>query len=136
MPVAFDIQLNDYRLTPADLNRIVWEPNGAVMKRLRRVGRTVVAAAQAQVGKDTGELARSIHYQIRRWGTLPEVWIGTRNSIAWLHHEGTRPHAISARNGAFLRFSSRGRVVYDRTVMHPGTKPNRYLTDNIYLARL
>jgi hypothetical protein len=27
-------------------------------------------------------------------------------------------------------------MVYDRTVMHPGTPANRFLTDNIYLARL
>lgn len=136
MPTTFDIQMLDYRPTQADINKVVWEPNGATMQRLRRVGRTIVAAARRQVGKDTRELERSIHYDIKRWGGLPEVWIGSYNSIAYLHHEGTRPHAISARNGAFLRFSSRGRVVYDRTVMHPGTKANRYLTDNLYLARL
>ncbi len=136
MPTVFDLQMQDFRLSQADINKIVWEPNGAAMQRLRRIGRTIVTAARSQVGKDTGELARSIHYNIQRWGALPEVWIGTYNQIGYLHHEGTRPHAIAARNGAFLRFSSRGRVVYDRTVMHPGTKPNRYLTDNLYLARL
>lgn len=136
MPTTFDLQIQDYRLSQAEINRIVWDPKGATMERLRRVGRMITTAARAQVGKDTGELARSIHYNIQRYGALPEVWIGTYNDIALIHHEGTRPHAISARGAEFLRFSSKGRVVYDRTVMHPGTRPNHYLTDNLHLARL
>ena len=120
----------------ADILKLVNDSRGPVIPHLRRIGRTIVAAARKQVGKETGELARSIHYNLQRYGGLPEVWIGTYNSIAYLHHEGTRPHAISARNRTFLRYSARGRIVYARTVMHPGTRPNRYLTDNLYLARI
>lgn len=134
--VDFLFDLQNYTVSRAEERRIVWEPQGALLTRLRRSGRNIVTAARAQVGKDTGELARSIHYNIRRWNGLPELWIGTYNSIALIHHNGTRPHAIRARQGAFLRYSSKGRIVYARTVMHPGTKPNRYLTDNLYLARL
>lgn len=120
----------------ADVHRVMNNPRGPLVPHMRRIGRRIVMAAKAQVGKDTGELARSIHYNINRFGGLPEVWIGTYNSIGYLHHEGTRPHAISARNRTYLRYSAKGRVVYARTVMHPGTKPNRFLTDNLYLARL
>ncbi|UDL15882.1 tail assembly chaperone [Microbacterium phage Pumpernickel] len=133
--VAFDLSLGNGP-SEADILKVVNDPLGPVTTHLRKVGRRVVIAARAQVGKDTGELARSIHYNVRKYGGLPEVWIGTYNNIAWMHHEGTRPHAISARNAQYLRFSSKGRMVYARTVMHPGTKPNRFLTDNIYLARL
>jgi Bacteriophage protein of unknown function (DUF646). len=136
MAGAFNIHIEPYAPTEADIRRIVWEPGGAVMLRLNHIGRSIVTAARAQVGKDTGELARSIHYNIKRWGGLPEVEVGSEHPIAYIHHEGTRPHAIRARNAQFLRFSAKGRVVYDRTVMHPGTKPNRFLTDNLYLARL
>lgn len=136
MPTTFNVQLQDYRLSQADITRIVWDPSGAVMQRLHRIGRRVVVAARAQVGKDTGQLALSIHHNIVKYGGLPEVRIGSDNAVAYLHHEGTRPHAISARGAEFLRFSAKGRIVYDRTVMHPGTRPNRYLTDNLYLARL
>lgn len=137
--MVFDFQFSldgDYRVSQADILRIVNEPGGEVLNRLNRVGRSVVSAAQAQVGKKTLELMHSIHYELQNYRGLPALWIGSTNSIAYLHHEGTRPHAISARNAQFLRFSSRGRMVYARTVMHPGTKPNRFLTDNIYLARI
>lgn len=130
------LEFQRYIPTDHDILKIVNDPKGPVIPELRRIGRVIVAAARAQVGKDTGALANSIHYNIQRWGGLPEVWIGTYHHIAYIHHEGTRPHAISARGAQFLRFSSRGRVVYDRTILHPGTKPNRFLTDNIYLARL
>lgn len=134
--IEFNVNIQTYRVSDGDIKRIVWDHDGAVMQRFRRIGRTIVVAARAQVGKETGALARSIHYNIQRWGGLPELKIGSASPIAYIHHEGTRPHAISARGGQFLRFSSKGRVVYDRTVMHPGTKPNRFLTDNLYLARL
>lgn len=136
MQTTFDISFNNYRASQIEINRVVNDPRGPVIPHLRKVGRTIVAAARAQVGKDTGDLARSIEFNIQRFGGLPELWIGTYNKIAYLHHEGSRPHAISARNGQFLRFSVRGRMVYARTVMHPGTRPNRFLTDNIYLARI
>lgn len=132
----FTFEIPSISPSQADILKLVNDPRGPVIPHLRRIGRVIVAAARRQVGKDTGELARSIHYDLHRYGGLPEVWIGTYNSIAYLHHEGTRPHAISARNKTFLRYSSRGRIVYARTVMHPGTKPNRYLTDNLYLARI
>lgn len=135
MEFAFSLD-SDYKVSQADIIRIVNDPTGPTLERLRRVGRSVVSAAQAQVGKQTMELARSIHYELQNYRGLPALWIGSNSGIAYLHHEGTRPHAISARNAQFLRFSSRGRMVYARTVMHPGTKPNRFLTDNIYLARI
>jgi hypothetical protein len=48
-----------------------------------------------------------------------------------MHHQGTRPHIIVPRRAQTLRFYSRGRIVYSKLVHHPGTKPNRYLTDNL-----
>ena len=132
----FSISFENTMIPQADIYKVLNDPNGPLVPHMRRIGRRVVAAARAQVGKETGELARSIHFNLQRWGGLPEVWIGTYDDIALIHHEGTRPHAISARGAQFLRFSAKGRIVYDRTVMHPGTRPNRFLTDNIYLARL
>lgn len=134
--VDFLFSFGNTTIPQADVYKVLNDPRGPLVPHMRRIGRRIVAAARAQVGKETGKLAESIHYDIRRWGGLPEVWIGTYNDIALLHHEGTRPHAIAARDAKFLRFSAKGRVVYDRVVWHPGTKPNRFLTDNIYLARL
>lgn len=128
--------MEDVRISNAEVKRIVNDPRSPVIQEFKQIGRRIVTAARAQVGKGTGELALSITYDIRRFRGNPELSVGSDNKIAYLHHEGTRPHAIRARNQQFLRFSSRGRIVYARTVIHPGTKPNRFLTDNVYLARL
>lgn len=68
--------------------------------------------------------------------SLPTVIVGSDSPIALLHHEGTRPHVIVPRNAQYLVFFSQraGRVIWARRVMHPGTKPNKYLTDNLHLA--
>jgi hypothetical protein len=67
---------------------------------------------------------------------LPEIVIGSESPIARLHHDGTRPHVIVPRNAPYLVFFSQraGKVVFAKRVMHPGTKPNHYLTDNLHLA--
>lgn len=95
-----------------------------------------MAAARSQVGYETGELSRSIYYTIDLFGPIPGLTVGSRNGVARLHHEGTKPHVIRPKNAQVLRFSSRGRMVFSREVMHPGTKANRFLTDNIYLAKI
>lgn len=100
-----------------------------------RAGATrVVAAAKAQVGVRTGALQSSIKYHQERTSYGQMVKIGSSLPYALPHHEGTRPHRISGRDGGMLRFSSRGRIVYARSVMHPGTRPNKYLADNLALV--
>ena len=109
-------------------------PDGEIGEHLEKIGQRIVTAAKRQVGKDTGDLMRSIHMIHSRVGLHQELWIGSENDIAYLHHEGARPHEIHARNHSYLRFTSKGRVVYTRKVNHPGTKPNRYLSDNLILV--
>jgi hypothetical protein len=63
------------------------------------------------------------------------ISVGSSLPYALMHHEGTRPHAILPRNKSVLRWvGADGRVHFARAVSHPGTKPNRYLTDNLHLA--
>lgn len=65
----------------------------------------------------------------------PTIRIGTDNPIALIHHEGTRPHIIRPVRAKALVFAgSGGGLVYSKLVHHPGTKPNRFLTDNLHLA--
>lgn len=127
------MSLGKTSVSQIDLYRAVDKPLSA---HLRTIGRRITVAAKAQVGKNTGDLARSIHFKIDRHLGLPGLWVGTYDSKARLHHEGTRPHVIRPTRAEFLRYSARGRVVYARQVMHPGTRPNRFLTDNIYLAKV
>jgi phage gpG-like protein len=110
--------------------------DGLVGKDLwRRAGR-LLNAARRQARHRTGNLRASMH---RDWitgkGGDLAVQVGSNVSYARIHHDGSRPHVIRARNAKVLRFTNRrGEVVFARSVNHPGTRPNRYLTDNLHIA--
>jgi len=38
---------------------------------------------------------------------------------------------ITPNRAKMLKFQSRGRTVFAHVVMHPGTKANKYLSDNL-----
>lgn len=115
----------------AGMEWVLRDPEGTTGQYMNKLGSRVARLAKAQVGVDTGALKRSINYRVvRRYGGLTAV-IGSDNRIALLHHNGARPHTIVPRKAQTLRFYSRGRIVYTQLVRHPGTKPNRYLTDNL-----
>jgi hypothetical protein len=125
-------------------NDAVWDkefnsPTGMVGRDLRQRARRVERAAKVQVGKDTRNLHRLIRTEMHRgpFGPVAEVGAMVEPGIgyAYWHHEGTRPHLISAQPRHLLRFSSgNGAQVYRHTIRHPGTRPNRYLSDNLPLA--
>lgn len=104
----------------------------------------VQLAAKRQVGKKTHRLERSIVKRFGRRagvnqgaGALADIVIsvGSDVSYALLHHDGTRPHVIRPHNPkGCLRFMVDGHVVFAKVVHHPGTHPNRYLSDNLPLA--
>lgn len=109
-------------------------PYGTTGMFLRDKAGKVLAAARLQVGVKTGLLKLSLHYTLERASTGQTLRIGSPLNYAAAHHEGTRPHRISGRNGGMLRFTQGTRVVYTRAVMHPGTRPNKYLADNLYIV--
>lgn len=118
-----------------EFNTYLNEPRGAVGEFLEKRGRLMLMKAKAQVGVKSGALQKSIRV-IHERGMLGQyLKIGSTLPYALLHHEGTRPHLITADDGRMLRFTSQGRVVYSRQVMHPGTKPNRYLSDQLWIAK-
>jgi hypothetical protein len=110
-------------------------PYGPVGRHMYVRGRAIVSAAKAQVGVDTGRLKNSISMTQSRAVYGQSMTIGSPLRYALAHHEGTRPHIITPNRTEVLRFSSRGRIVYARAVRHPGTKPNKFLADNLYLIR-
>lgn len=117
---------------PAGWLWLTRSPNGPFAEHMRRAGKELEIRAKKQVGVDTGNLRRSIGTTINYFaprGIL--VTVGSANKIALLHHEGTRAHEIRPRRAKVLRFVHRGVVRYETRVWHPGTKPNRYLTDNL-----
>lgn len=126
------------------MHRIVWNyqglykvlesPTGHVGKDLMRRALKVQSAAKAQAGVKTGELKKSIHIR-RRPNTASgqTVEIGSSVKHALIHHEGTKPHVILPVRAKQLVFTSGGRVIRTNKVNHPGTRANKYLSDNLGL---
>jgi len=104
---------------------------GLVYNEIEKRTRRANTFAKAQVGKDTRELYRSINYRITAGSGNVLGVVSANNKIALMHHNGTRPHIIAARRAQTLRFKSRGKIVYAKVVRHPGTRPNKFLTDSL-----
>lgn len=111
----------------AAIARFVGDPSGPIYRDLRRRANRVLRGSRRMVGVDTGALRASLRTQIVG-GPMPTISIGSSLSHAYMHHEGTRRHVIRPNLRRSLRFKVRGRVVYASQVMHPGTRPNPYLT--------
>lgn len=107
-------------------------PYGMVGRYMHRVANRITQRARNQVGVKTGRLKASIKFQhIQRAGETA-VKIGAYTHYAKMHHEGTRPHVITPnRPGGQLVFVKGSRIIRTPLVNHPGTKPNRYLTDQL-----
>lgn len=109
-------------------------PTGMTGKYLRKRAIILQGLAQRQVGVKTGTLRKSIRYQLVTDSKGLIATVGANNRIALMHHNGTKPHIILPRRAQTLRFYSHGRIVYSKMVHHPGTRPNKYLTDNLARA--
>lgn len=120
-----------WRDIPLDV--MLKQPQGEVGRWLRKRGTMIQSAAKARVGVKTGALKASIKLIHERTVFGQMLTIGSPLSYALVHHEGSRPHVITPKNAKMLRFTSKGRIVYARTVLHPGTRPNKYLADNLYM---
>ena len=115
----------------AELDFVLNNPEGMVGRYLAKKGKELQALAKAQVGVRTGSLRASIHMRHMRDSRGQYVMVGSRLNYALMHHEGTKPHLIVANNAKVLRFVKGSSIVYAHSVMHPGTKANRYLSDNL-----
>jgi hypothetical protein len=116
------------------LNTELNTPAGSLWRWLERRGNAAVRGAKRQVGVETGRLRNSIHMRHTGHTYGQEVRIGTTGvSYAYIHHEGTKPHLIAPKAGTVLRIRS-GRVIHG-SVMHPGTKPNRFLSSQTHHFR-
>jgi hypothetical protein len=103
--------------------------NGMVGRYVKRVGRAIVFDAKLQVGVKTGKLRDSITMQHSTHKYGHKLRIGSKLSYAYLHHEGSRAHIITPNKAPNLVFRKGPRVIVTKLVHHPGTKPNRYLTE-------
>lgn len=143
---------DDVRLVidPRKLAELLRGTSGPVYRRMIEDAELVKQDAQTRVGvykpppggperaRRPGTLSDSIVKRVRTDGAGNLVIeVGSDDPIALLHHEGTEPHVIAARLAPRLVFywSVAGGVVAFTHVNHPGTKPNRYLTDSLAILR-
>lgn len=121
-----------YHENPTSFNAVFKSPAGPVGKDMLKKGRKLQSLARRQVGHKTGVLAATLTVTMSKWASGDiKITVGSSSKVAYMHHEGTRAHVILPRRTSALRFTQGGRVVYARRVYHPGTRPNRYLTDNL-----
>lgn len=135
----------EVRIDPVALARYVESENGPIFRKLVVIGEAVRVAAKDKCGYDTDpdrdpslpHIRDTIVKRIVRTARGFAVRVGTDHPIALLHHEGTRPHTIVPRTAKVLRFKSGGASVhiFRPRVQHPGTKPNRFLTDALRAVR-
>lgn len=124
-------------INPAAVAQLFRSPMGPVMRYEALVAQKVQDGAKQKVGvsAEAGEgphphLRDTIVKRFISTSTGPAWRVGSELSYARLHHDGTPPHVIVPRNASVLRFPTKGgTIVFARRVNHPGTKPNRYLTD-------
>lgn len=98
----------------------------AVNARLRRAERNLPRSVRLEVREaapvKTGELARSITATATLRGPVLTVTVGSDLVQAATTNSGARPHTIRPRRARALRFTVRGRVVYAKSVRHPGNR--------------
>lgn len=138
-------------IDPVKLAEFMRSPNGPVIRDLIERGERVKIEAQRLVGVYEPPDDYSASHRERRPGTLrdsivkrvadvdgqPAVIVGSDDSIALWHHEGTQPHTITPKRASALVFfwPKVGHVVRLLSVNHPGTKPNRFLTNALNVLR-
>jgi hypothetical protein len=133
----------------AALQRFINAGHGPIVNDLVRRGDLVKTAAQHQIrhghvyaglrGSGGGArqgLADTIHGRLDVTNKGAVYSVGSDLApLAIIHHEGSRPHQIMPRRAVILRFMRpQGGIVFAQRVRHPGTRPNRYLTDNLHLV--
>jgi len=112
------------------IDYLLGAPGQPVHKHISKLTNQVVILAKAQVGVDTGRLRDSISGSVKSGRSV----VGRVVASDWkamMHHEGTSPHKITPKKSKALAFQSRGKIVVTKLVNHPGTKPNRFLTDSL-----
>lgn len=108
------------------------ERYGMVARHLHKIGNRVQQRAKRQVGVKSGALKASISMRHLKYRGEAAVKIGGYTSYALMHHQGTRPHTITPNPPKqALVFTKGARIIHAKVVNHPGTSPNRYLTDQL-----
>jgi hypothetical protein len=109
---------------PGAVNRMMGGFAGIATKAVRET-------ADERITHHTRTYRNSIKAKLIRPETLQ---VEATAPYAAVLEKGSRPHKIVARRASALRFEVGGRVVYARSVNHPGTKGYNILRDGVRRA--
>jgi hypothetical protein len=122
---------------PIDLGRLKrshrWladEIRGAAVDAMQAAGEEAqryVASSAVPFTHRSGAIAKGTRYRIVRTSNGAVLKIRNTAPHAGYVERGTKPHRIVARRAKALRFVAGGRVVFARSVWHPGTKATWFL---------
>lgn len=140
-----------YRFAPGTVKLLPGEPQGfandpheGVMYDLRYRLFLISGLAKARVQVDLGftlsTIRESVNRNVRRYpyGDVIAGKAGRKRpgggprTVPEILDQGSRAHSIRARRKKALRFVVNGRVVFRRSVMHPGTRGSGFLTRSLY----
>ena len=122
-----------------DKDAVIRIPMELVIPKVRKVEDATVRGARRTVRVKTGAVRNSIQVSRKVAAKKYVVTISATHRRALLEHDGAKRHRISQRpGGPMLRFfwEKVGRVVYFRSVRHPGTKGSQFLTKPLLKAGL
>lgn len=105
-----------------DQSAIYRQMEVAILKEMNTIGRQSRGQAKRFTRRRTGRLQRSIEYDLRKMGNGYRLTLKSDVPYASFYEYGTGPHRITAKPGRKLRFTNRGKVVYARSVNHPGAR--------------
>lgn len=134
--INLDFEYVGIDIDRAGLDFMINNPQGEVGQWLRRKGRWMVLLAKSQAPVQSGRLKSSIELIHNRVSNGQEILYGSRVDYAYSVHEGTGPRVITPKDAGILRFSAGGRMVYTHKVNHPGTTPNHYLSDQLWVLKV
>lgn len=120
----------------SELNAYIANPVGPIRTDIRRRARNVQLAVLPRIPRRTGRLASTLRVDEGFEGAgrpYVDVIVGIDGVTDYLGYilNGTPPHVITPhedRPNPHLRFLSGGGVVFAKSVNHPGTRANDFLT--------
>ncbi len=109
--------------------RFLAKQNTLIARELATAGEDAVDHVKKHPGfkRRTGELQDKTTWHLVKTsnGRLVRVQNPAKHANSIEH--GARPHVIKARRGIALRFVSGGKVIFRRSVNHPGNRAYRFL---------
>ena len=131
-------------LLPGEPQAFANDPHEGVIYDLRYRLFLIGGLAKARVQVDTGFTLTTIRDQVNRsvkrypYGDVIAGKSGARRrgggprTVPEILDKGSRPHIIRAKRKKALRFVVNGRVMFRRSVLHPGTRGSGFLTRSLY----